>query len=224
MRGPTSIADKTVTLILATYNEAENIRPLLRRVKIWGCPIIVVDDNSPDGTGDIARLELAGTEHRVLTRKVVRGLGSAIRYGAVCAKTPWVAVMDSDGQHDPTDLLNLISMRDEVPADVYTGSRLISGGKVVGLPTWRKLATLFLNRLGGLRTKTKASDYLTGLFVARTDLVVNTQEDGFKILYDILKNNRVILAERPVTLWERKAGESKANFAEIKRYLKLVFS
>lgn len=223
MPGTISVADKTVTLILATYNEADNIRPLLRRVKVWGCPIIVMDDQSPDGTADLARLELAGTEHRVFTREG-RGLGSAIRTAAKLATTPWVAVMDSDGQHNPTDVLSLITLRDQIAADVYSGSRLLPGGGVTGLPGWRKVATRILNGLGGTRAKTKATDYLTGMFVARTNLVANTHEDGFKILYDILKNNNVRLVERPIILHERVAGDSKASFGEIKRYLRLVFS
>jgi dolichol-phosphate mannosyltransferase len=211
-----------ITIILPTYNERESLSILLPQIKRFGYPIIVVDDNSPDRTCDIA------TSHgiHVFCREDERGLGSAIRRGAELAKTPYVAVMDTDGQHHPLDLLTLITLleKEQGLTDIVVGSRLRFGGSIRGLPEWRKLATKILNWLGGLRAETKTTDYLTGMFACRRELVVNTHENGFKLLYDILKNNRVKLAELPITLYERQSGKSKASFKEITNYLKLVFS
>lgn len=218
----------SVTLILPTYNEAENVVKILRRVMSWGHNVIVVDDNSPDGTANVARAHFEGhfrrRQFKVLVRKDQRGLGSAIRTAAVVADTPWVAVMDCDGQHSPSDMFALLVHADEDLADIYIGSRLTHGGTIKGLSWWRRLATKVLNRLGGFRARSKASDYLTGMFIAKREHVVQTKENGFKILYDILKHNELKVAEVPITLHKREGGESKAGFMELSRYLKLVFS
>ena len=214
-----------LTIILPTYNEKDSIKILLPEVAKLGHPIIVVDDNSPDGTAKIVRgMNLPHVTLKV--RRSARGLGAAIRYGAEQAKTRYVAVMDTDGQHKVADLERLISAMFSGPVtpSVLLGSRLMPGGSVEGLPKYRKVVTAVLNWLGGLRAQTRASDYLTGFFISRRKLVTHTTENGFKILYDILKHNKLIIGELPITLYEREHGESKANWRELQRYLKLVFS
>ncbi len=217
-----------VTLILSTYNEAENIEKILKRVMSWNYSIIVVDDNSPDGTANIVRkrFESVARSERfsLIVRTTQRGLGSAIRAGALEAKTPWVAIMDCDGQHSLDDVFALLDCTDDKLADIYIGSRLRMGGNIAGLPPWRRLATKILNWVGGLRAKSKATDYLTGMFIARREHVLSTKGDGFKILYEILKGNKLQVSEIPITLYKRAGGKSKASFTEIARYLKLVFS
>lgn len=214
-----------LTIILPTYNERESIQILLPQVAKLGHPIIVVDDNSPDGTAKVVRgMNLPLVTLRV--RRSKRGLGAAIRYGAEQAKTRYVAVMDTDGQHKVADLERLISAMFSGPVapSVVLGSRLMSGGSVEGLPKYRKVVTAILNWLGSLRAQTRASDYLTGFFISHRKLVTYTTENGFKILYDILKHNKLIISELPITLYKREYGESKANWRELQRYLKLVFS
>lgn len=214
-----------LTIVLPTYNERENIQELLPAVAALGYAVVVVDDNSPDGTANAVR-ELRLPLVTLAVRSDERGLGSAIRHGACLAKSRYVAVMDTDGQHKVSDLKRMIDVMTSssvLPA-VVLGSRLMDGGSVEGLPGYRKLATTILNYLGSLRAQTRASDYLTGFFVSRRDLLLQTSEDGFKILYDILKHNKLVIGEIPITLYERNHGESKADWRELQRYLKLVFS
>ncbi|KKL86460.1 hypothetical protein LCGC14_1944510 [marine sediment metagenome] len=215
----------SLTIILPTYNEKDSIELLLPAVAALGYPIIVIDDNSPDGTAKVVR-EMNYPNVNLKVRKGQRGLGAAIRYGAEQAKTRYVAVMDTDGQHKVTDLIHLIDIMflGHVDPSVVLGSRLMLGGSIEGLPRYRKVVTIILNWLGSLRAQTRASDYLTGFFISRRKLVTHTTENGFKILYDILKHNKLVIKELPITLYKREYGESKANWRELQRYLKLVFS
>ena len=214
----------SLTIILPTYNERDSIQLLLPKVASLGYPVIVIDDNSPDGTAKVVRgMNYPNVNLRI--RRGQRGLGAAIRYGAEQARTRYVAIMDTDGQHKVTDLIHLIDMMFMyVGPSIVLGSRLMPGGSVEGLPRYRKVVTIILNWLGGLRAQTRASDYLTGFFISRRKLVTQTTENGFKILYDILKHNKLIIGELPITLYKREYGESKANWRELQRYLKLVFS
>ncbi len=212
---------KDVTIILPTFNERENLAKLLPEVIATGYRVVVVDDNSPDGTAEVAK-QYPSVD--TLVRRFDRGLGSAIRDGARAATTPFVAVMDTDGQHSLQHLLKVIETRALGDADVAIGSRLLPEGGIEGLSRKRMLVTRTFNWIASLRAKTKASDYLTGMFCARKELVVNTQGVGFKILFEILKKNDLRMNEAPMVLYERVEGESKANWVEAKRFLQLVFT
>src|SRR3982751_1954300 len=128
-------------VLLPTFNEAENIEgivaailPVLERAAPTGFRILIIDDDSPDGTGEIAdRLADRHAGIAVLHRSVREGLGPAYLAGfrhALAAGAGYVLEMDADGSHDPRDLARLImAVRDE-GADLALGSRYVAGGKV----------------------------------------------------------------------------------------------
>src|SRR4051794_5139385 len=133
-------------LVLPTYNEAENIEPIVRAAREQlrdGDRILVVDDNSPDGTGAIAdRLawELDGVE--VLHRPEKQGLGRAYLAGfrrALDSGAELVLEMDADFSHDPADLPRLIAAAEN--ADLVLGSRYVEGGSVTDWGLLRKLVS-----------------------------------------------------------------------------------
>jgi dolichol-phosphate mannosyltransferase len=134
----------------STYNERENISQLIDRVLATrdDLHMLVVDDNSPDGTGTIA-LERSAANQRlhVLVRRGRRGLGSAILEGLRVARDHGfdIAVyMDADLSHDPEDIPRLLAAMDPpggIPADLAIGSRRVPGGKTVGWPISREIAS-----------------------------------------------------------------------------------
>lgn len=203
----------SVTLVLPTYNELEAIQIILPSlVHLPVERIIVVDDNSPDGTGK-AVVHLGLDKVGLITRHA-RGLGGAIRVGAITARTDYVLVMDSDGQHIPMDASHMLQLLDG--QDLIVGSRFARGAEIKGLPFWRRLASRGLNHYANWNTKTKCSDPMSGFFIARRELLINTRTLGFKVLYDILANTKGLeVAEVPITFNERLGGVSKVSLKEL---------
>jgi dolichol-phosphate mannosyltransferase len=212
-------------LVLPTYNEAENLEPLLRAVlpalEQTGRPhrVLVVDDNSPDGTGRIAE-RLAGELERVevLHRPRKEGLGRAYLAGfrrALERDAALVLEMDSDFSHDPADLPRLISASEA--ADLVLGSRYVTGGAIADWGTLRRT----LSRGGSWYARTilgLAVRDLTGGFkcfrrqvLERLDLD-GVQADGYA--FQIELTYRAVQAgfsvsEVPIRFRERRLGESK---------------
>jgi dolichol-phosphate mannosyltransferase len=120
------------TLCLPTYNERENLEPMLRALAGKGVRVLVVDDNSPDGTGEIAdRLARELDYVDVLHRKAKEGLGPAYLAGfrrALAGGADLVLEMDCDFSHSPDDVPRLIAAADE--ADLVIGSRYVAGGSI----------------------------------------------------------------------------------------------
>ena len=135
-------------VILPTYQEAENIRHALTRVRevVPEAHVLVVDDGSPDGTADLA--DEVGREFgqiHVLRRPAKAGLGPAYRAGfawGIEHDHDVLVEMDADGQHDPAVLPDLIATLERAPADLVIGSRYVPGGAVPGWPANRaRMAT-----------------------------------------------------------------------------------
>src|SRR4051812_12807185 len=135
-------------LILPTYNEAENVGPIVRAAREQlrdGDQILIVDDNSPDGTGALADAlanELAGVE--VLHRPGKQGLGRAYLAGfahALDRGADLVLEMDADFSHDPADLPRLIDAAEHGGADLVLGSRYVAGGSVTDWGLVRRLVS-----------------------------------------------------------------------------------
>jgi dolichol-phosphate mannosyltransferase len=212
-------------LILPTYNEAENVEPIVRAAREQlreGDRILVVDDNSPDGTGAIAdRLagEIEGVE--VLHRPDKQGLGRAYLAGfdhALASRAQLVLEMDSDFSHDPADLPRLIAAA-EGGADLVLGSRYVTGG---GVTDWGLLRRA-LSRGGSwyarriLRVPVRD---LTGGFKCFRRSVLehldleSVHADGYG--FQIELTYRAVKAgfrveEIPITFRDRRVGESKMN-------------
>jgi dolichol-phosphate mannosyltransferase len=212
-------------LILPTYNEAENVGPIVRAARAQlrpGDRILVVDDNSPDGTGAIAdqlAQELPGVD--VLHRPGKQGLGRAYLAGfeeALAGGAELILEMDADFSHDPADLPRLIAAAEE-GADLVLGSRYVAGGSVTDWDPLRKLVSRggswYARRILGVKVRD-----LTGGFkcfrrsvLEALDLsAVHADGYGFQIelTYRTIKAGFHVV-EIPIVFRDRRVGESKMN-------------
>jgi dolichol-phosphate mannosyltransferase len=203
-----------VSIILPTYNEAGNLPVLIPLISKYLRGIrhemIVVDDNSPDGTAGIARkYREKGLPVRVIVRKNERGLASATLRGIRTSKYSIVAVMDTDLQHNPKYLPQLYRAL-ESGADMAIGSRYINGGSFSGWPLSRKL----ISKTALLLTKplTSVHDPLGQFYMVRKKILENIafENIGCRLSLEILANgtyDRVV--EVPIEFGNRTYGESK---------------
>ncbi len=124
--------DVRATVCLPTYNERENLEPMVRALGEKGVSVLVIDDNSPDGTGELADRLAAELDHvEVLHRQTKEGLGPAYLAGfrhALAGGAELILEMDADFSHDPSDVRRLIHWASE--ADVVLGSRYVQGGSI----------------------------------------------------------------------------------------------
>jgi dolichol-phosphate mannosyltransferase len=211
-------------LVLPTYNEAENIEPMVRAARAQLRPadrILVVDDNSPDGTGAIAdRLaaELDGVE--VLHRAGKQGLGRAYLAGferALAAGADLVLEMDSDFSHDPADLPRLIAAADD--ADLVLGSRYVKGGSVTDWGLLRKLVSRGGSWYARVVLGVEVRDLTGGFKCFRRSVLesldlTSVHADGYgfqiELTYRAIKAGFKIV-EIPIVFRDRRVGESKMN-------------
>jgi dolichol-phosphate mannosyltransferase len=225
-----------VWVILPTYNERENLEPMAAAIlrRLPEAALLVVDDNSPDGTGSIADT-LAAAEPRisVLHRPGKQGLGAAYRDGFRWALerpgTRAVVQMDADFSHDPSDLPRLLSPLMS-GADLVLGTRYIRGGGTVGWPWYRRL----ISRGGTLFARTMLLlpyHDLTGGFKAwRRELIeaIRLRETsgsgyGFQIETTWWAHRRgAAILEVPITFRERVAGASKMSSGIVREAMLLV--
>jgi dolichol-phosphate mannosyltransferase len=215
-------------VVVPTYQEADNIAEMLRRVRaaLPDGDVLVVDDSSPDGTADLARAvgdELGGIDVTVRTTKT--GLGSAYRHGfAIAFERGYeqLVQMDADLSHDPAALPQLLgALGDGV--GMVIGSRYVPGGQIPHWPAYRR----FLSKYGNLYTRTalglKITDTTSGYRAWRVDTlkaidVLDTTASGY--LFQIELAYRVVqrgerLAEVPITFTDRVRGASKMNGAVV---------
>ena len=217
----------------ATYNERENIEHLIDAVLACSpdVQLLIVDDDSPDGTGQIAR-ERAGREPRlhVLVRRGRRGLGSAILEGFRLARSRGFEVsvnMDADFSHDPADIPRLLAALEPVagkPADVAIGSRRVPGGRTVGWPLSRHIASWLVCWFTRWVLWVPARDSSGGFRAVRLAIFDTISQEpfaqGYAFQEDFLwrvhrAGGRIV--EVPITFTDRTRGTSKADFAESKR-------
>ncbi len=221
-------AGTTVSVVVPTRNEAENIGPLLARIED-SCAglvseVIVVDDSS-DATPDAVRAE-AG-RHPFAVRLIARpperrnGLGMAVVEGIRAAKAEWVCVMDGDLQHPPEVVPQLLDRARARRATLVAASRLTDGGGTEGLSVFRRLLSYGLalvSRLLFPRSLRELSDPLTGFFLVRRDRVDpdRLRPEGFKILLElVVRSPQLVVSEIPFEFGKRVAGTSKASGAEM---------
>lgn len=215
--GPIELA-----VIIPTYNEADNVEPLLDRLKnalagvSWEA--IFVDDDSPDETADAVRV-LAQRDRRVrvIHRIGRRGLSSAVVEGVLSSAAPYLAVIDGDLQHDETLLPEMLRKLKEEHLDIVVGSRYVRDGGVGDWSQGRK----FLSRVAGqgakLILKADLKDPMSGFFLMRQEAfdsaVRNLSQQGFKILLDLFASAPAPLkfAEVPYVFRRRQHGESKLD-------------
>jgi dolichol-phosphate mannosyltransferase len=211
-----------LSLVIPTFNESKNIGPMLRQLSdILGATfgaayeIIVVDDDSPDLTWDVAqRLTPQYPELKVIRRQGERGLSSAVVRGWQAARGESLGVIDGDLQHPP-EIIAALWRELLGGADIAIASRHIEGGGVSDWSLFRRIVSRFAQVLGLLilpATVGRVSDPMTGFFLLRRDVIqgVALKPLGYKILIEILGRGKVrSIAEVPYVFRERIDGESK---------------
>jgi len=222
-----------LAVVAPTYNEAQNVRPLLDALEaaLVGIDfeIIFVDDDSPDGTADLVRAISRQSSHvRIVHRINRRGLASAAVEGAMSSSAPFVAVIDADLQHDERILPAMLAEMKSKNLDLVIGSRNAGDGSMGEFSVNRVRLSSFGRWLSGIACKASISDPMSGFFIVRReylDEVVRSMSNrGFKILVDLVAS-----AERPVrfeeigyTFRNRIHGESKLDITVGIEFLELL--
>jgi len=217
----------TALVIIPTYNERDNIAAIVEQLlKHRDVRVMVVDDNSPDGTGAIADELAAAHAGRVsvMHRTANRGFGRAYIDGiraAIQEPVDVICQMDSDFSHDPARLPALIAATSN--ADIVIGSRYVAGGGVENWPVRRRWLSRFANAYVRTLTGMQAHDCTSGFRCWRRDALAALPldefvSDGYSFLVEMLfvaaKQGRRI-AEVPITYSERRDGQSKMSHGVI---------
>ncbi|MGC9210477.1 MAG: glycosyltransferase [Acidilobus sp.] len=218
-----------LTVVVPTYNEAGNVRPLYDRLRrsLEGLDyeILFIDDDSPDGTAKVVE-SLAAVDRRVrlIVRKGVRGLGTAIIDGIKASRGKYVVVMDADLQHPPEVVPIMVRTAEESGADIVVASRYVKGGGVEGWSPIRRLiswgATLIARLL--VPESRRTSDPMSGFFLVKRSSVSvqGANPTGYKALLEILyRNPTAKVVDVPYTFSRRLSGESKLGVRTIVDYL-----
>jgi dolichol-phosphate mannosyltransferase len=222
-----------LALVIPTLREANNIRPLLRRIRAaldsqcLAYEVIVVDDDSGDGIETIVA-EIAGEDPRIrcVVRSHERGLAGAVLRGWSETDAAFLAVMDADLQHPP-ELLPKLWSQLEAGADLVVGSRYTCGGSLRGWTPVRQI----ISRIAVWMTRPiqrsgiRVCDPMSGFFMVRRACIerIELQKTGFKILLEILARAEIrSVVEVPFPFGRRHAGTSKASFRVAFEYVALL--
>ncbi|NQU17520.1 MAG: polyprenol monophosphomannose synthase [Candidatus Saganbacteria bacterium] len=212
-----------LSIIVPTYNERKNLKELCERIfKVVpnDTELIIVDDNSEDGTIELAKHLSQKSNITILSRPGRMGLSSAVIDGFKIAKGNILAVMDADLQHPPEALPKMLARIQGKKADFVIGSRLVKGGGSKDWPWYRKIISL-VARIPAMPL-TKIKDLTSGLFMLKKEVIdgVKLNPIGFKICLEIIcKGNYKNIEEFPIMFGERRGGKSKLGNRQIFEYL-----
>jgi len=221
-----STSPAELTVVIPTYNERDRLAELVQRLFAAAeaahvaVELVVVDDNSPDGTGQLADELAQRYRLRVVHRAGKLGLGTAVVAGFDVASADIVGVMDADFSHPPELVPVLLKAFRETGADVVVASRYIPGGSTPNWPVKRKLMSRFACLLA--RPLSPIRDAASGFFVIRHDIArrVAIKAGGFKICLElIVRGWPTKLVELPYRFDDREQGESKMSTREAAGYL-----
>ena len=216
-----------VSIVLPTFNERGTIAGLIERLLAlrhrFALELLVVDDDSPDGTAELVR-RIARREPRVrLVRRVGRaGLASAIKEGLLDAACDLALVMDSDGQHEPAAVERALDILASGDWDLVVGSRFHSEAAIQGLSGRRERGSSWANaaaRFTLARAYAGLSDPMSGFFALRLDRTQpwlrGVDVNGFKFLYELLavSGGQLRATEMPLIFQPRTHGSSKLDLA-----------
>ena len=223
---PDPLAPATLSIVVPTYNERDRLAALVDAIfeayeqeQVDG-ELVIVDDNSPDGTGALADELARRYRITVLHRAGKLGLGTAVVEGFAAASAPIVGVIDGDLSHPPRMLPRMLAVMQQRQADVVIGSRYIPGG---GTRNWGP-GRLLMSRAACVlaRGVTPVRDATSGFFLIRKELArgVRISAGGFKICLELLVRARPrTVVEVPYVFEGRTAGESKMNLREALGYI-----
>ncbi|AEH25173.1 glycosyltransferase [Pyrococcus yayanosii] len=220
-----------ISIIVPTYNERDNLEELFSRIDKALADreyeIIVVDDDSPDRTWELAEELSLIYPVRVVRRTRERGLSSAVIRGFKEARGEILVVMDADLQHPP-EVIPLLVEAIERGADIAIASRYVKGGKVESWPLYRRLISKGAIMIGrvALPKIRGIKDPVSGFFALRREVIegVELNPVGFKILMELLvKGHYSKVAEIPFSFGLRRAGKSKLRGKTMLNYLRHVY-
>jgi dolichol-phosphate mannosyltransferase len=210
-----------VTVVIPTYNERENLEALVGAVLGHGYRILIVDDGSPDGTGDLADA-LAASHHlvAVLHRPAKEGLGRAYAVGfsqALADEARVVCEIDADFSHDPADLPRLVDAVASGQADLAIGSRYVTGGSTPDWPMHRRILSKGGNLYARLMLGLKVRDATAGFRAYRAERLAQLgaetcQSSGYGFQVELAWRataNGMQIVEVPIVFRDRVYGESK---------------
>lgn len=229
----------TVSVITPVYNERRNLEENIRRIetslKEAGITfeVVVVDDNSPDGSGALAD-EIASRKEfvRVLHRPEKRGLGTAYKEAFPLTRGRFIVSMDSDLSHDPTFIPQMLRCAET--RDIVIGSRLLRGGSIIGRNPLRDLLSIFANLCIRATTGMGIHDWTSGLRVYHRGVWeaimpkvnCNKWDFQFESLFKAVESGFTV-GEVPIAFYERADGDSKFTTQEamdfIHSFLKVRF-
>lgn len=215
-----------LSIVVPTRDERDNLQPLAERVFAAvdpaGSEMLVVDDDSPDGTAAAAQALACRWPVRCIVRRGERGLATAVIRGLRESRGEVCVVMDADLSHPPERIPALVAALDDPAVQMAVGSRFVPGGKVdLDWPLHRRINS----RIGRLlaRPLTPVRDMMSGFFaVRRRDLRLDALHPvGYKIALElIVRHGWTNVVELPITFCDRRSGRTKLTVAEQLRYLR----
>jgi dolichol-phosphate mannosyltransferase len=218
-------------VVVPTYNEAANIEPFLAALRVCldagaggGYEVIVVDDASPDGTGELAgRISTDWPNLRVVRRAGERGVASAVVRGWQTARGDVLATINADFQHPPSILPAMLRKMEN--ADLVVATRYAAEGSVGRFPVHRQFLSAFARHVGVLlapRVFREVSDPLSGCYMFRRRAIedIELRPAGFKTLIEVLARGRVgNVVEHGYTMEARRSGRSHVRLRDWFEYL-----
>ena len=215
----------SVSIVLPCYNEADNIVPLVNEIlahipETHTPEVLIVDDDSPDGTYARALEAFGGNPYvRCLRRTKDRGLAKSIRHGIESSTGTLIVAMDTDYAHDPVELPNMLHLVERY--DCIIGSRFCAGGNMPSLK--RYLASMLYNWGVRLIVQSQIQDNLSGFFCTRRQILMELDKDAifqgygeyFIRLLHYMQKRKYSVLEIPVVYRHRIYGKSKSNFLKM---------
>ena len=224
--------NKSISIIIPTYNEKDNVLPLIEKLHSvlsgYNYEVVFVDDNSRDGTIELVKSLSSKYPVKIIVRKDVKGLATAVVEGFKHAAGQLFVVMDADLQHPPELIPNLLQTLDN-GADIAIASRYVTGGGMQNWSATRKIISkgaIILSHIL-LPASRAVKDITSGFFAVKREVVEGAQlkPTGWKILLEILymgKYQKVV--EVPFIFALRTKGTSKLNSRQQIEYLKHIWS
>jgi dolichol-phosphate mannosyltransferase len=224
-----------LSIVLPTYNESQNIGRMLDSIAgvlsaDSAAEIIVIDDSSPDGTGDIAIRHAKNINNKNLVVQVIRrpdkqGLSSAILAGVQFAAGEIVVVMDGDLSHPPKIIPYMVESLQKAKYDIVVASRYVKGGSVTGWPFNRRLLSKGATKIAQVGLGIQVKDPMSGFFAFKRSIINGIKFDaiGYKMLLEILvKAKGARIKEVPYTFTNRAFGTSKLDSSVMFDYFRAV--
>ncbi len=226
-----------VCVTIATYNEKDNIIELINQILNLGIEriqIVVVDDNSPDGTSDLVKRMMNENKRiHLITRSGKLGYGSAHMTGfkyALCLNADVIISMDADFSHEPRVIRDFINEINN-GYDVVVGSRRVKGGRVVDWNLWRKVCSKGAMLISKIILGIRVADLTSGYRAYRREVfqqidLDSIQSDGYSFLEELIylvENNNFKIKEVPIIFYDRRLGDSKLSKKEIYKFFLTIF-